>query len=138
MHTHSNDGEEKRTNTNTSTTKYNHTHFNGDAKNAQTHAQTHNSTVTTKTQKLQRRRRKKWSYVCCLMQESRPLSFASRSLTEAKVNYAQIYEEFLEIVFACENFIYGRKIKVMTIGEYNGQGIRKNFICKIAKNDIEN
>lgn len=37
---------------------------------------------------------------CCLMQNKRPVSFASCSLTDSEKNYAQIEKEMLAIVFA--------------------------------------
>ena len=49
-----------------------------------------------------------------LMQEGKPLAFASRALTPAERNYAQI-EELLAIVFAAECFnqyTYGRPVSV--------------------------
>ena len=52
---------------------------------------------------------------CCLLQEGRPISFASRSLSDAEIRYAQIEKEFLAIVFACQKFhyyIYGRPVNV--------------------------
>lgn len=54
---------------------------------------------------------------CCLMQGDRPISFASRSLTDAETRYSQIEKEFLAVVFACQKFhffIYGRRITVIT------------------------
>jgi hypothetical protein len=41
---------------------------------------------------------------CCLLQEGKPISFASRSLTETEVGYAQIEKEMLSILFATRKF----------------------------------
>lgn len=54
---------------------------------------------------------------CCLMQNGKPVSFASRSLTKSEENLAQIEKELLSIVFATQKFhsyIYGQKINVIT------------------------
>lgn len=54
---------------------------------------------------------------CCLMQVGRPVWFASRALTPAEQNYAQIEKEMLAIVFACTKFhlfIYGRNTIIRT------------------------
>lgn len=53
----------------------------------------------------------------CMLQENRPIYFASRSLSETEINYSQIEKELLSIVFACHKFhyfIYGRAFKVIT------------------------
>ena len=53
---------------------------------------------------------------CCILQDGKPISFASRSLNEAERRYSQIEKEFLSILFACNKFrfyTYGRKVKVV-------------------------
>ena len=45
------------------------------------------------------------------MQENRPVAYASKTLTETEVRYAQIEKEMLAIFFACEKcrqYIYGK------------------------------
>ena len=50
-----------------------------------------------------------------LMQEGKPVAYASRSLTVTQQNYAQIEKEMYAILFGCEKFhqyIYGQDVKV--------------------------
>ncbi|CAI6370293.1 unnamed protein product [Macrosiphum euphorbiae] len=52
---------------------------------------------------------------CCLLQDSKPVAFASRSLTSTESNYAQIEKELLSVTFSLSkfhNYIYGSKIIV--------------------------
>ena len=51
------------------------------------------------------------------MQGKRPVAFASRALSTAEQNYAQIEKELLAIVFAlkkCHQYVYGVTIKVQS------------------------
>ena len=53
----------------------------------------------------------------CLLQQGKPVAYASRSLSSCECNYAQIEKELLAIVFACGKFhqyIYGFPTRVQT------------------------
>lgn len=52
-----------------------------------------------------------------LLQEGKPLAFASRTLSECEKNYAQIEKELLAITFGLKkfhNYTYGRQVTVVT------------------------
>jgi len=52
-----------------------------------------------------------------LLQNGKPIAYASRSLSDAETRYAQIECEMLAVVFGLEKFhhyVYGRHVKVIT------------------------
>lgn len=81
----------------------------------------------------------KFGIGCCLMQNGKPISFASRSLSEAEVNYAQIEKEFLAVVFACRKFhyyVYGRMVTIRTDHKPLIE-IMKKQLCKIPSSRLQ-
>jgi hypothetical protein len=53
---------------------------------------------------------------CCLLQNGKPVSFASRSLTPAEQNFSQIEKELLSVCFATHKYhyyIYGQQCTVL-------------------------
>lgn len=53
---------------------------------------------------------------CCLLQNGKPVSFASRSLTPSKRNFSQIEKELLSVVWSTRKFhyyIYGQKCTIL-------------------------
>ena len=76
---------------------------------------------------------------CCLLQNGKPISFASRSLSSAERNYSQIEKEMLSIIFACQKFnfyTYGRSVKV--INDHKPLlGIMDKEIHKIASAKLQ-
>ncbi|CAC5357947.1 unnamed protein product [Mytilus coruscus] len=53
-----------------------------------------------------------------LLQDDKPVAYASKSLTTSEINYAQIEKEMYSIVLGCTRFhqyIYGRRIRVETL-----------------------
>ena len=52
-----------------------------------------------------------------ILQNGKPVAYASRSLTNPQINYAQIEKELLSIVFGCERFrqyLYAKEVEVHT------------------------
>lgn len=59
----------------------------------------------------------KYGLGAVLYQEGKPVAYASKSLTPAEQNYAQIEKELYAILFGCKRFhqyVYGRDIKVLS------------------------
>lgn len=53
---------------------------------------------------------------CCLLQNGKPVSFASRSLTSSEQNFSQIEKELLSVVWSTRKFhyyIYGQKCTIL-------------------------
>lgn len=76
---------------------------------------------------------------CVLMQNKNPIAFASRSLTEAEQNYAQVEKEMLAIVYACSKFhyyIYGRTVEIQT-DHKPLVSIMKNELAKIHSSRLQ-
>lgn len=70
----------------------------------------------------------------CLLQNGKPVGFASRSLTDAETRYAQIEKELLAIVFGFERFhqlTYGRLVNVQTDHKPLVSVVEKD-VCKVS------
>lgn len=75
---------------------------------------------------------------CCLLQNNKPVAFASRSLNESEIKYPQIEKEALAIQFACRkyhNYIWGNEVTVQT-DHLPLISIFKKNICNIASERI--
>lgn len=68
----------------------------------------------------------------CLMQNDKPIAYASKALTDTQQRWAQIEKELYSVVFGCEKFheyVYGRKIHVQNDHKPLEPIIRKD-LCK--------
>lgn len=77
---------------------------------------------------------------CNIMQDGKPIAFASRTLTDTERRYSQIEKELLSIVFACNKFrfyTYGRKIRIVNDHKPLTAIIKKE-IHKIASAKLQN
>ena len=57
----------------------------------------------------------KYGLGAVLLQDGKPIAYASKSLSETEINYAQIEKELFAIVFGCKRFhqyLYGRQFVV--------------------------
>ena len=57
----------------------------------------------------------KYGLGAVLLQQEKPVAYASRALTETEVNYAQIEKELYAVLFGCKRFhqyLYGRQVTV--------------------------
>jgi len=54
---------------------------------------------------------------CCVLQDDRPVAYASKTLTKCEVNYAQIEKELYAVLFGVKrhhHYVYGKHIHVQT------------------------
>ena len=71
-----------------------------------------------------------------LMQNGRPIAFASKSLTNCESRYANIEREMLAIVYGCEKFhgyVYGKPFEVITDHKPLEMIVRKNLFAAPAR-----
>jgi len=69
----------------------------------------------------------------CLMQQSQPVAYTSRTMSSSEINYAQIKKELLAIVYGCDRFnmyTYGAEIEVLS--DFKPlESIFKMPLCKV-------
>ena len=69
----------------------------------------------------------------CILQDNKPVAFASRSLSPAEKNYAQIEKELLAVVFAAKKFhqyVYGKQSVVVHSDHKSLESIWKKPLSK--------
>ena len=72
----------------------------------------------------------------CIIQDSQPIAFASKSLIDTETCYANIERELLAIVYGCEKFhtyLYGRTFTVETDHKLLEMISMKNLIAAPAR-----
>ncbi|KAF0710957.1 Uncharacterized protein FWK35_00037749, partial [Aphis craccivora] len=77
---------------------------------------------------------------CCLLQNNRPVYYASRCMSDTEQMYAQVEKEMLGIVFACKKFhklIYGQRLVEIFTDHQPLISIMKKEINKIPNNRLK-
>uniref|UniRef100_A0A2S2NXG9 RNA-directed DNA polymerase n=1 Tax=Schizaphis graminum TaxID=13262 RepID=A0A2S2NXG9_SCHGA len=77
---------------------------------------------------------------CCLLQNNRPVYYASRCMSDTEQMYAQVEKEMLSIVFACKKFhklIYGQSIVEIFTDHQPLISVMKKEINKIPNNRLK-
>ena len=68
----------------------------------------------------------------CLMQDEKPIAYASKALTDTQQRWAQIEKELFSVVFGCEKFheyVYGRNVRIQN-DHKPLESIFKKDLCK--------
>jgi hypothetical protein len=76
---------------------------------------------------------------CCILQDNRPVSFASRCLSNTEKEYAQIEKEFLAITYACSKFhyyIYGQENVIIHTDHMPLLSIMKKSFNEVKNNRL--
>ncbi|KAL4098106.1 hypothetical protein QTP88_022775 [Uroleucon formosanum] len=77
---------------------------------------------------------------CCLLQNNRPVYYASRCMSDKEQIYAQVEKEMLGIVFACKKFhklIYGQSIVEIFTDHQPLISVMRKEINKIPNNRLK-
>lgn len=76
---------------------------------------------------------------CALFQNGKPILYASRSLTDSEIDYAQVEKELLAVVFAFQkfhNFAYGNSSITVQTDHSPLVSILNKHMCKIPNNRL--
>jgi len=77
---------------------------------------------------------------CCLMQNKKPLSYFSRSLSDTEKSWAQIEKEFLAVTESCKkfhNYIYGKNNTIVYTDHLPLVSIMNKQLSQIQNNRIK-